>query len=57
MGIELDISSEVFTCDVLLDGTGNGVVWVMTGTMLVGVGCAGVGGVINKIISSGWLLK
>ena len=57
MGIELDISAEAFACDVPLDGTGTGVVWVMTGTMLVGVGCAGVGGVINNIISSGWLLK
>ena len=57
MGIELVIGTEAFACDVPLDGTGTGVVWVMTGTMLVGVGCAGVGGVINKIISSGWLLK
>ena len=56
MGIELDVGAEVFACDVPLDGTGTGVVWVMTGTMLVGVGCAGVGGVINNIISSGWLL-
>ena len=57
MGIELDISTEAFACDVPLDVAGTGVVWVMTGTMLVGVGCAGVGGVINNIISSGWLLK
>ena len=57
MGIELDISAEVFACDVPLNGTVTGDVWVMTGTMLVGVGCAGVGGVINNIISSGWLLK
>ena len=57
VGIELDISTEAFACDVPLDVVGTGVVWVMTGTMLVGVGCAGVGGVINNIISSGWLLK
>ena len=57
MGMELDISADVFACDVPLDVTGTGVVWVMTGTMLVGVECAGVGGVINSIISVGWLLK
>ena len=57
MGIELDISAEVLACGIPLDGTGTCVVWFMTGTMLVRVGCAGVGGVINKIILSGWLLK
>ena len=57
VGRELDISAEAFACDVPLDGAGTAVVWVMTGTMLVGVGCTGVGGVINSIISVGWLLK
>ena len=56
MDIELDIRAEAFACDVPLDGAVTVDVWVMTGTMLVGVGCAGVGGVINNIISSGWLL-
>ena len=56
MGIELDVSAEVFAGDVPLDGSVTGDVWVMTGTMLVGVGCTGVGGVINNITSSGWLL-
>ena len=56
MGIELDVGAEVVACDVSLDRTVTGDVWVMTGTMLVGVGCTGVGGVINNITSSGWLL-
>ena len=56
MGIELDISAEAFACDVPLDGAGTAVAWVMTVTMLVGVGCTGVGGVINSITSVGWLL-
>ena len=53
--IELDISAEAFACAVPLDGAGTAVVWVMTVTMLVGVGCTGVGGVINSIISF-WLV-
>ena len=56
VGIELDTSAEAFGCDVPLDWAGAAVVWVMGGTMLVGVDCTGVGGVINSIISAGWLL-